>query len=465
MTRCWSCSTKQEVTMGDLFICKTCEDILGQIHSLEKVERNKLSRIDDLIHIQRKGFDSLIEGIQGIASTLEWGFSELSWELQQQTNILREIAMILKTPSEIKANEWRQMGEELRRRRVYDEAIEFLLKSLETNPLDYRTYVGLGEAYLCIGKFDDAKKYFEKSLPHAPAEFYKSYSLRLIGRIYYCREDYNHAIRLLNEAVDVSPTFIQARYDLAQYYAVKGDAKKSLPLLRVVVEMNSFYFYLSEKEGNFDPIRREVSKLQEEMTEEVYGNTQVEISKAKNILKDAEDFWEQFYTIEEDRPIRSQLNLAVKKVSSNDYEAILEAEEIAIDICDTAMIAKDKAPLVEELLKKLEEDKQQEYKELNTPIALHALSISSFAIFIAGYSITNNLYFLLFILLAWVLEAWAEVRNPTIQGDAGWGFWLAPLSSIVFLDEPISLRRQIEKSYQERYQNRLEEVATIEGFW
>ena len=161
MVRCWTCSTKHEMTTGDEYVCESCEKISDQIRSLEKTERDKISKIDDLIYVQRKGFDSLARGMYEIASAIEWGFDELSWELQQQTGVLREITAILKTPSETKANEWRQMGEELRSRGVYDEAVKFFSKSIETNPLDYRTYVGLGETHLRMKMFKDAKKYFE----------------------------------------------------------------------------------------------------------------------------------------------------------------------------------------------------------------------------------------------------------------------------------------------------------------
>lgn len=60
------------------------------------------------------------------------------------------------------------MAEELRSRGVVDRSEEFFFKSLETNPLDYRVYVGLAEVYLQKDAFDEAKAYLEESLPHAP---------------------------------------------------------------------------------------------------------------------------------------------------------------------------------------------------------------------------------------------------------------------------------------------------------
>ncbi|MCW3134801.1 MAG: hypothetical protein N2V78_10790 [Methanophagales archaeon] len=85
MVRCSTCSTKHEMTTGDVYVCESCEKISDQIRSLEETERDKISKIDGLIYVQRKGFDSLAGGMSEIASAIEWGFDELSWELQQQT--------------------------------------------------------------------------------------------------------------------------------------------------------------------------------------------------------------------------------------------------------------------------------------------------------------------------------------------------------------------------------------------
>jgi tetratricopeptide (TPR) repeat protein len=90
--------------------------------------------------------------------------------MQQHNSALQEIAAILKTPSETQAEEWRLMAEELRRREVYDESIELFLKALNANRLDYQIYIGLAETYLRIRQFDNARAYFEKSLPHGKTE-------------------------------------------------------------------------------------------------------------------------------------------------------------------------------------------------------------------------------------------------------------------------------------------------------
>src|SRR5262249_37412102 len=91
---------------------------------------------------------TLTTGLSRIGSILEWGFNEISWQLQQQTEVLLDIDKTLKTPSETQANEYRRMADELQKRGVLDEAKEFYQKALSQNRLDYRTYVGFAHTLL-----------------------------------------------------------------------------------------------------------------------------------------------------------------------------------------------------------------------------------------------------------------------------------------------------------------------------
>ncbi len=73
-----------------------------------------------MIDIQSQGFlrivETLEEGVEGIASAVEWGFTELNWQIDQQTAVLKSIDRSIKTPGETQANEWRVMAERLRLR-------------------------------------------------------------------------------------------------------------------------------------------------------------------------------------------------------------------------------------------------------------------------------------------------------------------------------------------------------------
>jgi len=212
MAKCWTCGAHVD---GYHYTCSSCKS-LSELKSLQKEivshSRNTSERLDYIAQVQQEGFaalaDSLSSGLSEIASAIEWGFGEIAWQLQQQTDVLRSIDQTLKTPSETKANEWRLQAEELRRRGVLEESEEFFLKALNEYRLDYRIYVGLAETYLQMNKFDKAKAFLEKSLPHAPKKEidYKSYSYRLIGHIHACDEDYSHAASILHTSIELSPT-------------------------------------------------------------------------------------------------------------------------------------------------------------------------------------------------------------------------------------------------------------------
>ncbi|MDI6745479.1 MAG: tetratricopeptide repeat protein [Thermodesulfovibrionales bacterium] len=189
MARCWTCGTSVSGWSHTCSSCKGLSEIKGLQKEVESYHGDISERLDYLAEVQQEGFnalrDTLSAGLSEIASAIEWGFGELSWQLQQQTDVLRSIDHTLKTPSETKANEWRLHAEELRRRGVLEESEEFFLKALNEYRLEYRIYVGLAETYLQMNRFDKAKVFLEKSLPHAPKKEidYKSYSYRLIGHM------------------------------------------------------------------------------------------------------------------------------------------------------------------------------------------------------------------------------------------------------------------------------------------
>jgi len=141
MAKCWTCGTH---VSGYHYTCSSCQS-LTELQSLQKKVashgRDISKHLDYIAQIQQEGFaalsDTLSTGLSEIASAIEWGFGEISWQLQQQTDVLRSIDHTLKTPSETKANEWRLHAEELRRRGVLEESEEFFLKALNEYRLDY----------------------------------------------------------------------------------------------------------------------------------------------------------------------------------------------------------------------------------------------------------------------------------------------------------------------------------------
>ena len=260
--RCWSCGLEFPGSLPLIFTCPFCRAVEEQKKIRERLESSAAQGLRAAIEVT--GELSKITGeLSGVTSILEWGFEEIEWKLHQIRGILGSIEKTLKTPSQTQANEWRQIAEELRRRGVLDESEKFFLKSLETNPLDYRTYIGLGKTYLQMGELKKARSFWEKSLPHAPkGEIdYKSYSYRLIGRLDFCEDNPRQAASRLKTAIELSPNYPDGHYDFAQYSALIGNKQGCLSSLRAAIIGRPAYFYLAQKERNLEPLREEVQHL------------------------------------------------------------------------------------------------------------------------------------------------------------------------------------------------------------
>lgn len=376
MAKCWTCGSS---ISGYHYECSFCKDT---IRELESIQETISGGFEDLARIQKYGFDQLSDQLSEIATVIEWGFGELSWQLQQQTDVLRSIDHTLKTPSETKANEWRLHAEELRRRGVLEESEEFFLKAFSEYRLDYRIYVGLAETYLQLDKFNKAKVFLEKSLPHAPQKDdidYKSYSYRLIGHIYACEEDYIKALDSLHSSIKLSPNYADGLYDFAQYASLVNDdvvariclqtfqewggnwALKDYKLVRFMclqkaIEDKPVYFYLAEKEKNFEPQRNTVQLALKNLLNNAHGGVETIIAKINTISEEVDravskaiealnksrdnNELESNRIYEDAKP---KLKLANEKLVSGDYIALLDAQPIAEEAYNLMNAAKDTA--------------------------------------------------------------------------------------------------------------------------
>lgn len=470
MARCWTCGTKVDMYS---YTCPSCKN-LTELKNLRKSVEIHATDMSELALAQIDNFKALYStlssGLSEIASCIEWGFGELSWQLQQQKEVLRSIDNTLKTPSETQANEWRIMAEELRRRGVLDESKEFYLKALELNRLDYRLYVGLAETYLQINEFDNAKIFLEKSLPHAPKKEidYKSYSYRLIGHIYACEEDYNQAVTILNSSIELSPTYTDGHYDYAQYCAQIGNTEFCLPSLQKAIFCQPLYWYLAQKERNFDPIRKDVLNLLNKIRQKVYAQAHSLISEGNSALRSAESLWKKFYTIKANRPIIFKIKEIENDIESSDYETILKAKPKAKKILNTAKLAKSAISDAENYPVHLLEWKAKMLNRINSYITLHCISICCFTIFFITIFTGGLGFSWLFIIAGWVIEILAEnkeIDDSLIDYDELWGGWVAPIMCIVMLFKCSEAKAKIEARYERDLANGIERIIkNVNGF-
>ncbi|MFA6001972.1 MAG: hypothetical protein WC828_07655 [Thermoleophilia bacterium] len=215
-------------------------------------------------------------------------FEDLSWKMQLQSQSLQSIDGALRNPGQIKANELRRMAEELVDRRELAEAEPRFINSLEANPLDFRTYVGLAHIYISEQRFDDAKHYLGKSLSHASEipqqteegiDNYKSVSFRLLAIVEARQGNYDAALILVDDALAWSPRYATVLYERAKYLAAVGNLGECVSTLLKAIKEKPYFWDFARKEKYFSKFRVEIDDFLNDVLADVSRETNELISK------------------------------------------------------------------------------------------------------------------------------------------------------------------------------------------
>jgi tetratricopeptide (TPR) repeat protein len=326
MPTCWTCGAE---TTGFSFSCAACQG-LHELSTLRREVARADGKPDRIAEVQQRGFDALKMGFPGTANTIEWGFTDLAWRLDQQADVLKSLDQLLKTPRQLQAKNHRLMGDDLLARGVFEDAEKCYRKSVELSPLDYRGYVGLAETLLRLNRDVEAVRVLKRSLRHAPKdesgtgpiENWRSYSLRLIGHVYACHHNYQKAVKHLGKAIALSPNYADALYDHSQYTGRLSRAQDCVNSLRRAIANKPFYWKLAQRQGAYQPVEQEVTKLLDEIRNS-------EMNKASQRLKECQPMLKRLsQTFVSDKAELAGLarsNLPPKE--SDEYRAALSAWE------------------------------------------------------------------------------------------------------------------------------------------
>jgi serine/threonine protein kinase len=123
--------------------------------------------------------------------------------------------------------EW--IGYIKRRQGKFEEAISYLIKSIELNPLS-RQNINIGETYLLLKKYEQAEKYVDIAISSMP-EWGWPYSLK--ARIYILRDgDVKRAHQILKGSLDVvNQEKMWINYELAFLRILNGKYDEALKIL------------------------------------------------------------------------------------------------------------------------------------------------------------------------------------------------------------------------------------------
>jgi tetratricopeptide (TPR) repeat protein/TolB-like protein len=122
-------------------------------------------------------------------------------------------------------------------RRLFEEAIKAYAKAIDLRPFYADAHVGLGDALAAKGEVDPAVAAYQRGVEHNPMNAKVHVSL---GKLYYAEKGlYYESVNAYKKAIDLDPTYLDARMGLAEVYEDKGLYQEAIDEYRKVVDADA----------------------------------------------------------------------------------------------------------------------------------------------------------------------------------------------------------------------------------
>ncbi len=144
-------------------------------------------------------------------------------------------------------------------------AAEHFTKAIDADPTKHQSYTNLGNTYFQMESWHRARQQYEKALDIIPdstvanTSFQRSYLLYLVARTHHFTGQFDKEIEVLNQALTLDPSYLEALLQLAQAYmeidnyrAAETDLRLALnksPGEEMDAVIHTFLGRLFEKEG------------------------------------------------------------------------------------------------------------------------------------------------------------------------------------------------------------------------
>lgn len=124
-------------------------------------------------------------------------------------------------------------------KKIYTQAIKFLLDALNVDSKNDHILMNLGVAYKENQNFKESEKSFTRSLNLNP---HNTDTLNNLGSLYLNQKEYELAIKYFNQAMAINPKNDSYIINLAEALACNGEFKKSIEYLLQINASSKFFF-------------------------------------------------------------------------------------------------------------------------------------------------------------------------------------------------------------------------------
>jgi tetratricopeptide (TPR) repeat protein len=274
---------------------QTNKIVKSQLEAADRIIISQNRIADELDVISEgisEGIEGISEGIEEIQAELDWGFSEIIWQLELQTEAIKNILKVLQAPLGTQAKELKKRAEEAYRNNWIDDAFEDFLESEKKNRYDFTIHQSLGNIYLFHKKNSEkALEHYEKAVKYAVpySSYYTSIAFIHIGLVRYLQKDFQKAYEATLKAIKLSPDFYKAHFQCAQYCACLGKYDEAIEHLKMAIG-NRYYCLKANSERDFKVMKRQLRSFFEELRDKAQKRAKSDIKKAQELVQDAESY-------------------------------------------------------------------------------------------------------------------------------------------------------------------------------
>lgn len=337
------------------------------------IASNEIS--DDSINSLGYSTESIARGMFGMGAAFEWGITDVVWQLEMERGALKDILddIYMGVDTTIKADRIQAVA-------AYGKgdinfALERFLELTEKNKSDFAIHISLGIIYLMeeVDK-EAALNYFDRAVYSAKnfSKYHTSYALLHKALIKRDLGNVEEAESSSDEAVKLSPDFIEAIYQNALYNALLDKPDKAVPLLKKAIDSDIVYCLKIGKEKGFDGIRSKITEMFSEIRDE--ENTKVEsklkkreenVDLLKNIIKNIQ---KQGHKVSKAVQIGSlqELNSEVAKMIGK--KSIIEARAANVPLSQMDNMLKLKIQAIKSTFEKLQRELNAKIEESSSEL-------------------------------------------------------------------------------------------------
>lgn len=227
----------------------------------------------DKDHSIELAVDKLAGGLDRLNADFNILLGDIIWKQEMNQHALNDILQEIRLAEfEREARAYRNRAERAYLNGWYEEALADFLEAEKRNYPDYSVHRSIGNIYLYHSiNLAKASEYFLKAAKYArPADARQcAEAYYFAGIVHAIEQRRPQALAAMSEAVRLNPELYEAHYQGAGLAAMLGDYERALASLEPAIKGDPRYYERARCDAVFDPMRREVQSLLDNLMEPV----------------------------------------------------------------------------------------------------------------------------------------------------------------------------------------------------